>query len=77
MHDEAENDEWRLREVQGLKMLDRSFGFFYEDMGFGPPVAVRAVPHETLNCYRGRLPDKLLAYWAAYGFAGYGEGCSG
>lgn len=55
-------------------MLDRRFGFFYEDMGFGPPVAVRAVSQETLNCYRGRLPEKLLAYWAAYGFAGYGEG---
>lgn len=60
--------------MQVMKMLDSNFGFFYEDMGFGPPVAVRAVSQETLNRYRGRLPDKLLAYWAAYGFAGYGEG---
>lgn len=24
--------------------------------------------------FRGKVPDKLLEYWRAYGFAGYGKG---
>ncbi|WMJ67638.1 GAD-like domain-containing protein [Stenotrophomonas sp. 24(2023)] len=57
-----------------IKMVDEDFELFYSDEGFGPAVDARPVPPSTLQHYRGKVPDKLLEYWQAYGFAGYGEG---
>ena len=41
---------------------------------FGPPFARRDVPEEKIAKFRGKLPDKLLAYWQEYGWCGYAEG---
>ncbi len=41
---------------------------------FGPPFAKRDVPPEKIEKFRGKLPDKLLEYWQAYGWCGYAEG---
>ena len=57
-----------------IKMVDEDFEYFYSDEGFGPAVDVRAVSQAKLDHYRGKVPDKLLEYWQAYGFAGYGRG---
>ncbi|HGM5881933.1 TPA: GAD-like domain-containing protein [Stenotrophomonas maltophilia] len=55
-------------------MLDKHFEYFYSDKGFGPAVEKRQVPQSKLEHYRGKVPDRLLEYWRAYGFAGYGKG---
>lgn len=55
-------------------MLDKHFEYFYSDKGFGPAVETRQVPQSKLEHYRGKVPDRLLEYWRAYGFAGYGKG---
>jgi hypothetical protein len=51
---------------------------FMEDFlgfsGFGPPIAPREAPPETINKFRGKLPDKLLEYWRQYGWCGYAKG---
>ena len=52
------------------KFIDNFLG--YE--GFGPPFARRDVPPEKLERFRGKLPDKLLAYWQEYGWCGYAKG---
>ncbi|HEL5052451.1 TPA: DUF1851 domain-containing protein [Stenotrophomonas maltophilia] len=57
-----------------IKMVDSSFEYFYAKKGFGPAVEIRSVPPSKLQHYRGKVPDKLLEYWQAYGFAGYGGG---
>ena len=57
-----------------IKMVDEDFEYFYSEKGFGPVVEARPVPLAKLQHYRGKVPDKLLEYWKAYGFAGYGEG---
>lgn len=57
-----------------IKMLDDKFAYFYQKKAFGPAVDVRPVSEHTLSKYRGKLPNKLLEYWEAYGFAGYGRG---
>lgn len=41
---------------------------------FGPPFARRDVPAEKIEKFRGKLPDKLLEYWQAYGWCGYADG---
>ena len=57
-----------------MYMVDEGFESFYNDEGFGPIVDTRPVPSHKLDHYRGKLPDRLLQYWRAYGFAGYGNG---
>jgi len=57
-----------------IEMIDSSFEYFYSKKGFGPAVDARPVSQSKLEHYRGRVPDKLLEYWQACGFAGYGNG---
>jgi len=64
----------RTRALQMIKMLDEDFEYFYEKKEFGPAVDAQPVPKSKLENYRGKVPDRLLEYWQAYGFAGYGGG---
>jgi hypothetical protein len=57
-----------------IKRVDEDFEYFYLDKDFGPAVDARPVSNSKLDHYRGKLPEKLLEYWQAYGFAGYGNG---
>ena len=50
------------------------FKIFHDKYGYGPADQGQAVSPETIARFRGRLPDRLLEYWAAYGWAGYGRG---
>ncbi|WP_416466412.1 GAD-like domain-containing protein [Pseudomonas sp. LFS044] len=52
--------------------MDEAFSMFLEE--FGPPIERREVPTSSIQRYKGKLPDQLLAYWAEHGWAGYGEG---
>lgn len=52
--------------------MDEDFEYFLEKMG--PPIGRRDVPDTTIERYRGRLPDQLLAYWTEYGWCGYADG---
>lgn len=47
---------------------------FLDFSGFGPAIARRDVPPEKIEKFRGKLPDKLLEYWQAYGWCGYAQG---
>lgn len=53
-------------------MIDEDFEFFLENMG--PVINRREVPVSTIEHYRGRLPDQLLAYWQEHGWCGYADG---
>jgi len=55
-------------------MMDEYFTEFLEGEGFAPALSCRPVDQETLSRYQGILPDRLLGYWKAFGFCGYGEG---
>ena len=57
-----------------IEMVDESFDIFYNDHGFGPAVDEVRIPASTIKLYRGKLPEKLIAYWEAYGWSGYGDG---
>jgi hypothetical protein len=52
--------------------MDEDFESFLKD--FGPPVAKHYVPPSSIERYRGKLPDQLLAYWDEYGWCGYAQG---
>jgi hypothetical protein len=52
--------------------MDEDFEYFLEKMG--PAIERRYVPASTIEHYRGKLPDRLLAYWEEFGWCGYGEG---
>jgi hypothetical protein len=52
--------------------MDEDFEFFLENMG--PEVNRREVPAASIEYFRGRLPNRLLAYWQRYGWCGYAEG---
>ena len=56
------------------QMLDESFDYFYNHEGFGPPIDSMPVPESIVEAYRGKLPDALLTYWKAMGWAGFGNG---
>jgi hypothetical protein len=52
--------------------MDELFEYFLEKMG--PAVYRREVPASSIERYRGRLPDQLLAYWQEHGWSGYADG---
>lgn len=60
--------------MQVMNMVDEGFDSFYNDEGFGPAIDARLVPSNKLAYYRGKLPNRLIEYWSAYGLAGYGKG---
>jgi len=57
-----------------IRMVDEKFVYFHEKKGFGPALGAKAVLQSQVEHYSGLLPDRLLEYWSAYGFAGYGLG---
>lgn len=52
--------------------MDEDFAGFLED--FGPAIDKRHVPQSSIDRYRGKLPDQLLAYWQEHGWCGYADG---
>ncbi len=52
--------------------MDEYFAGFLED--FGPEIEKRHVPPSSIEHYRGKLPDQLLAYWEQHGWCGYADG---
>jgi hypothetical protein len=52
--------------------MDEDFEYFLEK--FGPAFDRREVPTTSIEHWRGKLPNQLLAYWQAYGWCGYAEG---
>lgn len=52
--------------------MDEDFAYFLEK--FGPPVECRHVPRSSIETFRGKLPDQLLAYWNEHGWCGYADG---
>lgn len=54
--------------------MDAFFDNFLNYKGFGPAASCCNVPDEAFEYYRGKLPDKLLDYWRAYGWCAYGKG---
>ncbi len=54
--------------------MDEFMEDFLEFSGFGPAFSRRDVPPEKIARFRGKLPEKLLEYWQAYGWCGYAKG---
>lgn len=52
--------------------MDEYFEVFLEDLG--PASQKRHVPPTSVERYRGKLPDQLLAYWEEYGWCSYADG---
>lgn len=52
--------------------VDEDFAYFLERMG--PAFDLRLVPASSIERYRGKLPDQLLAYWQEHGWSGYADG---
>lgn len=52
--------------------MDVIFTLFLET--FGDPVGHQPVPPSAIDHYRGKLPNRLLAYWQDHGWCGYGDG---
>ncbi|MRV75923.1 DUF1851 domain-containing protein [Duganella sp. FT92W] len=52
--------------------MDEDFEFFLAKMG--PDIHRRPVPLSSIERYRGKLPDQLLAYWQEHGWCGYADG---
>jgi hypothetical protein len=52
--------------------MDEDFEYFLEKMG--PTLEKRAVPASSIERFRGKLPDQLLAYWQEHGWSGYADG---
>src|SRR5215469_4846417 len=55
-------------------LMDEFMEDFLGYEGFGPAFNSRKVSDEKIKKFRGHLPDKLLEYWQAYGWCGYGKG---
>lgn len=53
-------------------MRDEDFEAFIDE--FGEADATWPVPEADLDRWRGRLPDRLLDYWASEGWGRYGQG---
>ncbi|MCP4326544.1 MAG: DUF1851 domain-containing protein [Alteromonadales bacterium] len=54
--------------------MNNFFDNFYNFSGFGPEINSEPVSATVLNKYKNKLPDRLLEYWATYGFSGWGNG---
>jgi hypothetical protein len=54
------------------QIMDENFEGFLED--FGPAIHRHDVPESSIDRYRGKLPDQLLAYWQEHGWCGYADG---
>ncbi len=52
--------------------MDEKFNWFLTR--FGPPTTHEPVSEATLAKFKGKLPDRLLDYWKAYGFCGFKDG---
>lgn len=52
--------------------MDEYFELFLEKMG--PAMHKRGVPAQSIERFRGKLPEQLLAYWEDHGWCGYAEG---
>lgn len=52
--------------------MDRYFEHFLKT--FGPTIDKREVPAESIERYKGKLPEQLLAYWQEHGWCGYADG---
>ena len=52
--------------------MDENFEYFLEKMG--PCIEKRVAPPSSIERYRGKLPNQLLAYWEEHGWAGYADG---
>jgi hypothetical protein len=52
--------------------MDEIFAIFSK--AFGAPLGRRKVPVSSIERYRGKLPNRLLEYWADHGWCGYGNG---
>jgi len=55
-------------------MMNEYFEDFYDYAGFGPAIKTIMPSKETLDFFKGKLPDRLLEYWQQYGFSGWGDG---
>ena len=55
-------------------MMNKFFDNFYNYAGFGPAIKATMPSKETLDFFKGKLPDRLLEYWQQYGFSGWGDG---
>lgn len=53
-------------------MRDEDFEYFIGK--FGEPTHRTAVSTDSIERWRGRLPDQLLTYWQQEGWCGYGDG---
>jgi hypothetical protein len=53
-------------------MRDEDFVEFINE--FGEPTHRTTVPAESIERWRGRLPDQLLTYWQQEGWCGYANG---
>lgn len=54
--------------------MNKYFDNFYNYAGFGPAIKATMPSNETLEFFKGKLPDRLLEYWQEYGFCGWGDG---
>jgi len=54
--------------------MNEYFEDFYDYAGFGPAIKTIMPSKETLDFFKGKLPDRLLEYWQQYGFSGWGDG---
>ncbi|TMP43287.1 glutamyl-tRNA amidotransferase [Pseudoalteromonas sp. S1649] len=54
--------------------MNEYFEDFYDYAGFGPAIKTTMPSKETLDFFKGKLPDRLLEYWQQYGFSGWGDG---
>lgn len=52
--------------------MDEYFEMFLEELG--PATHARQVPSASIDRYRGKLPEQLLAYWGGHGWCGYADG---
>ncbi|WP_438282881.1 GAD-like domain-containing protein [Pseudomonas alabamensis] len=52
--------------------MDKVYVRFIEKLG--QPISYQRAPEASIKRYEGKLPKKLLEYWAEHGWCGYGKG---